>query len=96
MTDKKKEVAKKEVVERDVQNGVTRPKAGTKTGIVWEIADALSAKAGAPAGRKVVLEAAAEQELNASTAATQYGRWRKYNGLTGTGREEEEASTEAE
>ncbi|MBL4904253.1 MAG: hypothetical protein JKY62_16645 [Desulfocapsa sp.] len=79
--------AKKEVVERDSANGITRPKAGTKTGIVWAIADDLSAKLKEPVGRKAVLEAAAGKELNAATAATQYGRWRKYNGLAGTGKE---------
>ena len=32
---------------KDTQNGVTRPKTGTKTGHVWDIADILSAQEGA-------------------------------------------------
>ena len=43
---------------KDTQNDVTRPKAGTKTGRIWEIADSLSAQEGAPVARKKVLEAA--------------------------------------
>jgi hypothetical protein len=66
---------------KDEQNGIVRPKAGTATGRVWEIADELSAKAGAPTPRKDVLEAAQKEDINVSTAATQYGRWRKYHGL---------------
>lgn len=66
---------------KDTQNGVTRPKAGTKTGRIWEIADSLSAQEGAPVARKKVLEAAMAEDINAATAATQYGRWRKYHGL---------------
>lgn len=84
-----KKVEEKAVVEKDTQNSITRPKADTKTGLVWKIADDLSTKLKSPVGRKAVLAAAADEELNPSTAATQYGRWRKYNGLTGTGKEAE-------
>lgn len=66
---------------KDEQHGVTRPKVGTSTGAVWVIADDMSAAAGKPADRKDVLAAAIAGGLNASTAATQYGRWRKYHGL---------------
>lgn len=91
MTDKKPVDKKEEKVKvvKDSQHGVTRPKAGSKTGMVWEIADKMSAKLKEPAGRGAVIEAATAKEINPSTAATQYGRWRKYNGLTGTGREAE-------
>lgn len=71
------------------QNGVTRPKDGTKTGRVWEIADKLSEKAGEPAQRKDVINKCLEEDINASTAATQYGRWRKFHGLAGQGKGEE-------
>lgn len=77
--------AKKAVVERDKKNGITRPKAGTKTGTVWEIADAQSKTLKAPAPRAAVLEAAIAAKINPATAATQYGLWRKYNGLEGKG-----------
>jgi len=90
VTNDKSETAKAvEKAPKDIKNGVTRPRADSKTGMVWAIADALSKKAKAPAGRKAVLDAATEEEINPSTAATQYGRWRKYNGLAGTGREVE-------
>lgn len=68
---------------RDTANGVTRPKAGTKTGRVWELADQMSEANGGRARRKDVMAACEAEDLNAATAATQYGRWRKYNGLEG-------------
>lgn len=68
---------------RDHQNGVTRPAAGTKTGRVWEIADAESNKAGAPVARSVVMAIGRAEGLNDATIATQYGHWRRYNGIVG-------------
>jgi len=68
-------------VVKDIQNGVARPKPGTKTGRIWEIADELSAQLGHPVPRRKVLEAAINEGMNPATAATQYGRWRKYHGL---------------
>jgi hypothetical protein len=73
--------AEKAPVVKDEQHGVTRPKAGTKTGRIWEISDYLSQQEGKPVARKKVLEAAMAEDINAATAATQYGRWRKYHGL---------------
>lgn len=64
-----------------VQNGVARPSAGTKTARVWEIADNLSSQAGKPAARKDVLEAATKEDINVTTAATQFGRWTKFHGI---------------
>ncbi len=66
---------------RPQKNGVTRPANDTKTGRVWEIADALSETAGEPVGRKAVLDAYIGEGGNAATGATQYGRWRTYHGL---------------
>jgi|SRR5690606_16775405 len=63
------------------QNGVTRPRSGTATGRVWEIADELSAAAGEPVARKDVMAQAKEEGLNEATIATQYGRWRRFHGL---------------
>ena len=63
------------------QNGVTRPAAGTQTGRIWVISDNLSSEAGKPIERKAVIAKALEENLNESTAATQYGRWRKFHGL---------------
>lgn len=78
---KAKAKPKKEPVPKDTVNGVTRPKSGTKTGRVWEIADAQSKQKGEPAPRKAVIDEAMTDDINAATAATQYGRWRKYHGL---------------
>ena len=86
---------KEEAPAKVEQNGVARPKAGTKTGRVWEIADGISATNEAPAKRKEVVEAAVKEGINSSTAATQYGRWRKFNGLGKEVKEEPPAADPA-
>jgi len=68
-------------VELVTQNGISRPAAGSKTSRIWDISDELSAIAGSPAKRKDVIAKAMTEDLNAATAATQYGRWRKFFGL---------------
>lgn len=80
---------------KDQQHGVTRPKADTKTGRIWAITDALSKKAGKPAARKDVINAAIAEGINAATAATQYGRWRKYFGLGAEPKEKPATPAEA-
>lgn len=65
------------------QNGVRRPKPGTATGRVWEIADEVSEAKGAPAVRAEVLDVYVSEGGNPATGATQYNRWRKFHGLTG-------------
>lgn len=87
----KTETPKAEKPAKVQQNGVTRPKAGTKTARVWDIADEISAAQGSPARRKSVIEKALAEDMNAATAATQYGRWRKFHGLKG----HDEPATEA-
>lgn len=87
-TTPKKEAAPKVV--RVNQNGVTRPKEGTKTGTVWAIADTISATNERPAYRKEVLEEADKAGINPATATTQYGQWRRFHGLKGRGRPPEE------
>lgn len=66
----------------EVKNGVTRPLKGTASAKVWEISDA-AAKTKAGAVRKTILEKAAAAGINAATAATQFARWRVWNGITG-------------
>jgi hypothetical protein len=66
---------------KDISNGVTRPKAGTATGRVWQICDELSAASNAPAERAQVIAKATAEGINAATVATQHGKWRKYHGL---------------
>ena len=75
-----KEAAK---IVRAVSNGVTRPADGTSTARIWQIADEISAAAKAPASRADVLKVAEAEGLNPATCATQYGRWRVFNGLKG-------------
>lgn len=69
------------IVPKDNANGVTRPKAGSLTARVWEICDEQSKIAGSPAERAKVIEQAVAEGINAATAATQHGKWRKYHGL---------------
>lgn len=63
------------------KNGVTRPNRGV-TLRVWEIADEVSKETKAPATRKAVTEKGVAEGLETGTIHTQYGRWRKFNGLS--------------
>lgn len=80
------------------RNGITRPAAGTVTGSIWAAADKLSAKLKRPPLKKEVTEAL-PADINASTVATQYGKWRRFYGLARETRadlEKEEAAVAAE
>lgn len=70
-------------VARETQNGQTKPAKGTKTGRLWAIIDQISAKNGAPAQRKDVLERAEKEGFNFSMSANLYAHWRKFHGLVG-------------
>ena len=75
----------KPVVVKDVKNGISRPTdLTTGTGRVWAIADTISGALGSPAPRANVMEQAKAEGMNLATVATQYGKWRTYNGLKGT------------
>ncbi len=81
---------KVEKPKRETANGVPHPGKGTTTGRVWEISDALTKKrSGKPALRKDVLASCEDEKINPATAATQYGRWRKFHDHKGRGTEEE-------
>ena len=56
-------------------HGIVRPKAGTKTARVWDIADRMQGRT-----RKEVLDAAVAEGINPSTAATQLGRRKRATG----------------
>lgn len=73
-------------IEREKQNGQTKPATGTLTRKLWDIIDAISAKNAAPATRKEVMEAAAAAvpPFNTAMSASLYSHWRKFHGLTGT------------
>lgn len=71
-------------VPNETKNDEVRPRAGGKTARVWEIADSLSKKLRRPATRAEVLEVAVEKEgASLGMASTQFGRWRRFNGLFG-------------
>ena len=76
-----KEKPVKEKIERIIQNDVTRPKADSQTGKVWSIADELSKQLKRPATRAEVMEKATADDINEATVATQYQRWRVFNGV---------------
>lgn len=64
-------------VQRVRQNGFTRPIAGTKTGLIWDIADEISAREKRPAKRDEVFKEYQERVPDAmnGTMSTQYSRW---------------------
>lgn len=65
------------------RNGITRPAdPGSLTGQVWSKADELSRMLKAPVPRADVMKAL-DGIVNPATIATQYGRWREFNGLKG-------------
>lgn len=72
----------KPVVVKDIKNGVTRPRDGSKTGAVWDIADRISAAASRPALREEVMAEALDAGLNKGTIATQYARWTDFHGVS--------------
>jgi len=76
---------KKAPVERppkDEANGVTRPGTGV-TKEVWDTADMLSKRLGTFVDRATLTEVL-NGKVEIGTIHTQYGRWRKYYGLTET------------
>lgn len=81
----KAEKPKKETkpkIERERKNGATRPKPGSKTVVVWEIADAISAKMKRPALRNEVFDEYTKKVPTGSIgmAGTQYSRWCAFTG----------------
>lgn len=60
-------------------NGIPqRPKATTATGLVWQLADELSAKCeGAIPDRKELIAACEAEGINPATAQVQFGKWKK-------------------
>ncbi len=55
-----------------------RPRAGTITGRVWEVADRILKETGT-ANREAVIRACMQKGIKISTASTQYSHWRKAN-----------------
>lgn len=78
---KKTAAPKAEKPAADKKNGVTRPKPGSQVAKVWDQADKITAKNKTTATRAEVLKAC--EGMNVATIATQYGKWRRYNGVKG-------------
>lgn len=68
--------------EKDTKNGMTRPGGGV-TKLVWDTADKLSTEKKAAVERAALVKEL-EGKVEVGTIHTQYGRWRKYYGLTET------------
>lgn len=81
---KKEAKPKAPKIERIVQNGVTRPADGTKTGLVWLICEQLSdLPAGKVVARADLMKEGEVHRLDPSTISTQFSRWRRFNGIKG-------------
>jgi len=63
---------------RDSTTAYSRPRKGTITGRVWEIADQIQKRSGR-AEREAVIMACMEEGININTASTQFSYWRKAN-----------------
>lgn len=70
--------AKEPKVKAEKVNGIAQPKAGSTSATIWGFAEAL----GKEVTRGKVIEKAKAAGINEATAATQYARWRSFNGLT--------------
>jgi len=81
--EKKAKAEAREAARMPEQNGIRRPKPGTKCGQVWELADTLSAKFGQPTPVKELLVEVKNAGMNEGNAKAEYARWRKFNGVVG-------------
>lgn len=62
----------------EIPSGYPRPRAGTITGRVWQIADEIQEKYGR-VDRETVIKACIKAGINVNTASTQFSYWRKAN-----------------
>lgn len=83
---KKAKAAKAEKAPRaalEEANGIKRPKPEGQTGQVWAYCDEQHKKIGTAPTRADALEALQAKGVNFHTVSTQYGRWRKFMGISG-------------
>lgn len=72
-----KDEPKQERTPREPSGPSTRPKAGSSTGKVWDIADDVSKTiTDAKALRKAVIDRCVQEGINQSTASVQFGKWK--------------------
>lgn len=64
------------------QNGITRPRAGGKCDAVWCALDRLTGT-DAPMTNKQARALSVELGINPSTMGVQFGKWRKFHGISG-------------
>ena len=64
------------------QNGMRRPKPGTKTRVIWDLCDQLSTELQRPVAI-AELRAAVPEGTNENMMRSQYAYWRKFFGITG-------------
>lgn len=64
------------------KNGQTRPEEGTKTGLIWDLADRMKEELGRVPTKEEVWERykVLVEDAREATTATQYGRWVIFNG----------------
>lgn len=80
-----KETAKpvKEKYEYVTQNGVRRPKSGTKCGQVWDMADTMSKEKASPISLAELMVVSDKEGWNKNNTSGEYSLWRKFYGITG-------------
>lgn len=72
-----KDEPKQERAQREPSGPSQRPKAGSSTGKVWDIADEVSQTiTDAKALRKAVIDRCVQEGINQSTASVQFGKWK--------------------
>lgn len=81
--EKEAKAAEREASRMPMQNGVRRPKPGTKCGRVWELADEMTKAKGSPVAIGNLLPACEAEGLNSANVRCEYAGWRKFNGVTG-------------
>lgn len=76
-------VIKKSVREKITQNGITRPNANNKCGLIWAEADRITNETGKSCTVQSLKTDIALAGVNDHTLKTQYARWRQFNGIHG-------------
>lgn len=74
------------------QNGIRRPKSGSKCGNAWDLFDSASTAKGAPVALAEVMPTALAQGQNESNVRVEYSRWRRFHGIVGRVTPEKQAA----
>lgn len=79
-----------------VQNGQTKPKEGTTSDRLWNLFAAAEERLGRTPAIGDVFDEAVGQGFQPGTTKAAYGHWRKFNGVTGRVKSEEQLRKERE